>query len=594
MSTSRVVPLAFPWPLGLALAGLGVWFLHAGPAQAADLFREGGLVALALVPVTLLAASTASALCGVGAPRATAVAAGLLPWLVGSLGAMWEMHKVTEAVAAVSGLDRGTMLAAGVAEVLVNRELGALLSAGALLGVAIAFAVRVGKDGFASLAAAGVAFAGFGLALGAVLEADTTTQLLRAAFMVAPAERPLLVAAGAARFAFVLPVTAVLAGTGAAVALVAGAIGRREIAGAVVAGLLLPIAPVVDGALMKAPTALAARSLRPPWAEAPGFQPVPVDGAPEGDVAVLVTDKDVLVNGKPAGPALGDALRTLAEEARDNRVAVAVDARTRPAALAAFVDGATAVGIETLDFTGTPSKPSSFAELARTPGVPPLVVTLMSPVPESSVPARLGCGDAPAASGVACRALAPDETPATLYTALAKAKHDGVVIALGTPPAPDDQALASAGEGGIASLLGTAGGIGGVIGGDVGGVVGARGKGVSWGTLGGRRPGLARGAPLVTGALDKEIIKRVVRRHVNEMRYCYERALAKNPSLTGKVQVTWTIAVDGSVSDAVIKSDDMHDAAVASCLVARVKRWTFPKPKGGVVVVTYPFVFKSE
>ena len=45
------------------------------------------------------------------------------------------------------------------------------------------------------------------------------------------------------------------------------------------------------------------------------------------------------------------------------------------------------------------------------------------------------------------------------------------------------------------------------------------------------------------GALDKEIIRRVIRRHLNELRFCYERELAKSPSLAGRVVVTFTLAV---------------------------------------------------
>ena len=38
----------------------------------------------------------------------------------------------------------------------------------------------------------------------------------------------------------------------------------------------------------------------------------------------------------------------------------------------------------------------------------------------------------------------------------------------------------------------------------------------------------------------------------------------------------------------------MHNAAVADCVVRRVKAFEFPKPKGGgIVVVSYPFTFKT-
>ena len=40
--------------------------------------------------------------------------------------------------------------------------------------------------------------------------------------------------------------------------------------------------------------------------------------------------------------------------------------------------------------------------------------------------------------------------------------------------------------------------------------------------------------------------------------------------------------------------DTLGDAAVADCVVERIKRWTFPKPVGGGVVnVTFPWIFKT-
>ena len=37
--------------------------------------------------------------------------------------------------------------------------------------------------------------------------------------------------------------------------------------------------------------------------------------------------------------------------------------------------------------------------------------------------------------------------------------------------------------------------------------------------------------------VDKEIIRRVIRRHMNEVKFCYERELQRNPTLRGAVRV---------------------------------------------------------
>jgi hypothetical protein len=94
------------------------------------------------------------------------------------------------------------------------------------------------------------------------------------------------------------------------------------------------------------------------------------------------------------------------------------------------------------------------------------------------------------------------------------------------------------------------------------------------------------------GALDPELVRRVVREHAGQVRYCYERVLSSTPGLVGRVSLQWTINAEGHVTASSIESTTMHNTEVEACLTQRVKTWTFPVPKGGgVVVVKYPFIF---
>jgi hypothetical protein len=96
------------------------------------------------------------------------------------------------------------------------------------------------------------------------------------------------------------------------------------------------------------------------------------------------------------------------------------------------------------------------------------------------------------------------------------------------------------------------------------------------------------------GGLTREIIQRVIRSHLHEIRYCYERELAKDKSLGGKVVVKFTILPSGRVHEAGKKFSNMHNEDVVECMLSRVQRWQFPKPKKGVpVLVSYPFLFKK-
>lgn len=94
----------------------------------------------------------------------------------------------------------------------------------------------------------------------------------------------------------------------------------------------------------------------------------------------------------------------------------------------------------------------------------------------------------------------------------------------------------------------------------------------------------------VKGSLDKDVIRRIVRRHVSQVRYCYEKLLVSEPTAEGKVTVRFVIGTDGSVSTAEVDGNTTGSSDLGKCVVKAVTRWKFPKPTGGSVSVTYPFV----
>lgn len=95
------------------------------------------------------------------------------------------------------------------------------------------------------------------------------------------------------------------------------------------------------------------------------------------------------------------------------------------------------------------------------------------------------------------------------------------------------------------------------------------------------------------GQLDRDEIQKVINKGIGQIQRCYERELLKSPGLAGKVQVEWTIATSGAVKSARQQFTDMNSSAVVSCILAAIKGWQFPQPRGGEVVVSYPFIFKS-
>lgn len=89
----------------------------------------------------------------------------------------------------------------------------------------------------------------------------------------------------------------------------------------------------------------------------------------------------------------------------------------------------------------------------------------------------------------------------------------------------------------------------------------------------------------------KEIIRRIVRRHINEVRYCYERYLVKHPNAGGTVRLRFVIDAQGKVISARAQSSTFEHDDVPLCLAHQVRRWLFPAPRGTVNVV-YPFTFR--
>ncbi|MFN7132815.1 MAG: TonB family protein, partial [Myxococcales bacterium] len=115
--------------------------------------------------------------------------------------------------------------------------------------------------------------------------------------------------------------------------------------------------------------------------------------------------------------------------------------------------------------------------------------------------------------------------------------------------------------------------------------------------LGGKGRGETRVVPgktTVTGSCERTVIAKVISRHANEIRYCYEVELTKDPNLAGKVGVTFTIDPTGAISDASVNQSTIGSNNVEQCMLTRIRRWKFPEPKGGgVCIINYPWNFKA-
>ncbi|MEZ4463923.1 MAG: AgmX/PglI C-terminal domain-containing protein [bacterium] len=101
--------------------------------------------------------------------------------------------------------------------------------------------------------------------------------------------------------------------------------------------------------------------------------------------------------------------------------------------------------------------------------------------------------------------------------------------------------------------------------------------------------------PVVEDGLSREEVQRVVRLKKAEYRACYERELQSRRDLEGKLTMKWVVGPDGKVLAASVVDSTLASDEVGACIGRAIKRWQFPRPRGGgVVTVRYPFLFRAS
>ncbi len=97
------------------------------------------------------------------------------------------------------------------------------------------------------------------------------------------------------------------------------------------------------------------------------------------------------------------------------------------------------------------------------------------------------------------------------------------------------------------------------------------------------------------GSLSMEIIRRVIRSHRDQIKYCYSKELTRHPNLRGKVSIKFTISPKGFVTQSSVSATSLKNSTVERCMTQKIRTWKFPEPKGGgIVIVNYPFILKSS
>lgn len=108
----------------------------------------------------------------------------------------------------------------------------------------------------------------------------------------------------------------------------------------------------------------------------------------------------------------------------------------------------------------------------------------------------------------------------------------------------------------------------------------------------------------VGAGMGAEVAERILRRHTNEVRYCYEHELEAAPDLSGWLELEVAVGGTGAVSSAAIGTNELRRATppevdehvqnVETCLVALAERITFPAPDGTTASFTQPITFGTR
>jgi hypothetical protein len=102
----------------------------------------------------------------------------------------------------------------------------------------------------------------------------------------------------------------------------------------------------------------------------------------------------------------------------------------------------------------------------------------------------------------------------------------------------------------------------------------------------------AKQGPL--GSIDPEVVNRFINARFGQVKACYERRLKTDSSLEGKLDLNISISTTGTVTSVTVNRDTVKDLKMRGCVRQTIRKWDFPKPTGGRVVVAKTFHFKKK
>lgn len=98
---------------------------------------------------------------------------------------------------------------------------------------------------------------------------------------------------------------------------------------------------------------------------------------------------------------------------------------------------------------------------------------------------------------------------------------------------------------------------------------------------------------VVLGGMDPDVIRRILREHIPQFRFCYQKVLDRSSkSFSGVITMDFIIGASGHVAKAGVTARSSIPGEVKSCVVRVLRGIKFPQPLGGgIVEVNQPFNF---
>jgi TonB family protein len=102
-------------------------------------------------------------------------------------------------------------------------------------------------------------------------------------------------------------------------------------------------------------------------------------------------------------------------------------------------------------------------------------------------------------------------------------------------------------------------------------------------------------APKSPGGLTDEQVMSTMQKNKGALQACFEAQRAAHPTLAGTVRVEWITSSAGHVRSASVLSSTLGNPDVEACLVAEVKKLSFPRAADGLpTTIRFPFAFQAS